>query len=293
MNPADETAINKEPTERPSAGAAAGPHDNLEEQVHNLEEQLHDSTLKDLQRTNHQSKPARDLDEQLQVSVEALLHPNPPPKPVEEVDDLLLAISHHLDDEASERKAIRNRLLAIDSAMERLASRGFRYLVALCIGVAAILAWQSYGEAPKQIIATRAPELGWSPEAKQRIASWMQQLGWTKPAVVESKAAPVTQTAPMVAAKQQTTALDPQQVQQIKADVGAVREAVERQLAEMRKTVEQLAAGQELMVREVDRLQAANEEILAKIPTPPPKRPAPARKPALIAPPTARAPPHP
>jgi hypothetical protein len=209
---------------------------------------------------------------------------------VEEVDDLLLAISHHLDDEASERKAIRNRLLAIDSAMERLASRGFRYLVALCIGVAAILAWQSYGEAAKQIIATRAPELGWSPEAKQRIASWMQQLGWTKPAVVESKAAPVTQTAPMVAAKQPTTALDPQQVQQIKADVGAVREAVERKLAEMRKTVEQLAAGQELMVREVDRLQAANEEILAKIPTPPPKRPAPHAKPTPTAPPPSRAP---
>jgi hypothetical protein len=76
----------------------------------NLEEQLHDVILKDLQCTDHQSKPAEDfgsdgqLDEQLRVSVEALLHPNPPPKPVEEVDDLLLAISHHLDDEASERK---------------------------------------------------------------------------------------------------------------------------------------------------------------------------------------------
>jgi hypothetical protein len=44
-------------------------------------------------------------------------------------------------------RAISNRLLAIDNAMERLASRGFRYLVAICIGVAAILAWQSYGEA--------------------------------------------------------------------------------------------------------------------------------------------------
>jgi hypothetical protein len=164
-------------------------------------------------------------------------------------------------------------------------------LVALCIGVAVILAWLSYSEAAKQIIATKAPELGWSPEAKQMIAGWVQQLGWTKPPVVESKAAPLNQTAPQtVAAKPPTTALDPQQVQQIKADVGAVREAVERQLAEMRKTVEQLAAGQELMVREVDRLQAANEEILAKIPTPPPKRPAPHAKPTPTAPPPSRAP---
>jgi hypothetical protein len=45
--------------------------------------------------------------------------------------------------------------------------RGFiRYLVAICIGVAATLAWQSYGEAAKQIIATRAPEMGWSPDSK-------------------------------------------------------------------------------------------------------------------------------
>ena len=64
----------------------------------------------------------------------------------------------------------------------RRASRSFvRYLIAICVGVAATLAWQSYGEATKQIIAMRAPQLGWSPEAQQMIAGWVQQLGWTKP----------------------------------------------------------------------------------------------------------------
>src|SRR6516225_4307803 len=192
MNPADETAAKIEPTERQLAGVVPGSIDKL--------------------------------DEQLRVSVEALLHPSPPPKPVEEVDDLLSAISRHLDDEASERKAIRNRLLAIESAMERLASRGFRYLVAICIGVAAILTWQSYGEAAKQIIATRAPELGWSPEAKQMIASWVQQLGWTKPPVVESKAAPVARNvAPKAPA---TPFIDPEQVQQMARDLAALRQTV-------------------------------------------------------------------
>src|SRR6516162_6608837 len=257
MNPADETAAKIEPTERQLAGVVPGSIDKL--------------------------------DEQLRVSVEALLHPSPPPKPVEEVDDLLLAISRHLDGEASERKAIRNRLLAIDNTMERLASRGFRYLVAICIGVAAILAWQSYGEAAKQIIATRAPELGWSPEAKQMIASWVQQLGWTKPPVVESKAAPVIQTAPEMVAPKAPAApsLNPQQVQQIETNIAAV---VERHLADVRATVEQLAASQDQMMREITKLQAANQEILEKIPTPPPKRPAPARKPTPIAPPSSRAP---
>jgi hypothetical protein len=190
------------------------------------------------------------------------------------VDDLLLAISRHIDDEASERKTIRNRLLAIENTMERLASRGFRYLVAICIGVAAILAWQSYGGAAKQVIATRAPGLGWSPEAKQRIAGWMQQLGWTKPLVVESKPAPVTQTAPeTVAAKAPATpSLDPQQVKQIEADIATVRQAVERRLGDVRATVERLAASQDQMAREIEKLQAADMEILEKISTPPPKR---------------------
>jgi hypothetical protein len=106
------------------------------------------------------------------------------------------------------------------------------------------------------------------------IAGWMQQLGWTKPLVVGSKSAPVTQTAPeTVAAKGPATpSLDPQQVKQIEADIAAVRQAVERHLADMRATVEQLAASQDQMAREIEKLQAADMEILEKIPTPPPKR---------------------
>jgi hypothetical protein len=231
------------------------------------------------------------LDEQLRVSVEALLHPSASSIPEEEVDALLLAISHHLDDEASERKKIHNRLRAIENEMGRLTSRGFRYLVALCIGLAAILAWQSYGEAAKQVIAKRAPELGWSPEAKQVIANWMQQLGWTKQSAIESKAAPVTQAAPAtVAAKQPTPALDPQQIRQIEADIAAVRQAVEWHLGDVQATVERLTAGQDEMAREIEKLQAANQEILEKIPTSPPKRPALARKPIPTAPSHSQAP---
>jgi hypothetical protein len=51
----------------------------------------------------------------------------------------------------------------------RPASRGFvRFLVAICIGIAGTLAWQSYGDSTKQIIAKRAPELGWSGQANDR-----------------------------------------------------------------------------------------------------------------------------
>lgn len=69
MNPADKMAAKIKPTERPTAGVA-GSIDKL--------------------------------DEQLRVSVEALLHPSPPRPPVEELDDLLSAIDRHLDEESSE-----------------------------------------------------------------------------------------------------------------------------------------------------------------------------------------------
>src|SRR6516165_6719353 len=90
MDPADEMAVKVVPAERPAGGAVAGSIDKL--------------------------------DEQLRVSVEALLHPSPPRPPVDELGDLLSAIDHHLDDEASERKKIYNRLLVIQSEMERPAS---------------------------------------------------------------------------------------------------------------------------------------------------------------------------
>jgi hypothetical protein len=96
-------------------------------------------------------------------------------------EDVQTLLSRHLDEEASERRAIYFRLQAIESAVKRRPSRGVvRYLVAVGVGVAATLGWQSYGETTKQLIATNAPELGWSPETKQLITSWVQQLGWTK-----------------------------------------------------------------------------------------------------------------
>ena len=243
MNPANEMAAEIEPTERPAS--------------------------------------IDKLDGQLRVCVEALLHPSPPRPPVEELDDLLLAISHHLDQETSERKKIYHRLAAIENEVKRPASRGFAgYLLAICIAVAATVAWQSYGQPAKRMIATSAPKLGWSPEAKQMIANWVQQLGWTKQSGGPEGAPP---TVANVSKAPPALSPDPRQMQQIEADVVAMRQAVE-----------QIAAGQDQMAGQITKLQAAEEETLAKIAAPPAKRPAtPARKPTPIAtPPSSRAPTH-
>jgi len=216
-------------------------------------------------------------------------------------DEVLLGILHRLDDGTSERKKAYDRLLAIENEMKRRGSRGgfARYLVAICIGVAATLAWQSYGEVPKQIIAAKAPELGWSPETKQMIASWVQQFGLTRPpASPESTAvrpslpaqvATVAQTVPAAVVPKAPAApsIGPEQVHQIAVD-----------LAALGQTVDQLAASQDQMVHQIDTLQTSNQEILAsnreileKIPAPPPSPTvAPTHKPTTRTPPSPRAP---
>lgn len=203
-------------------------------------------------------------DQQLRTILENLQRAGRQGSRVEQDD--LLGITHH---ETSEREAIYHRLVAIENEMKRRGSRGFvRYLVAICIGVAATLAWQSYGDAVKQIIATRAPELGWSPQAKQMIASWT--LGWTKPPASPEKIAPET------AAPKAPPVPDPAQVQQITQSLATVRE-----------TLQELAGGQDSMGRDIAQLESAVAEILLKIPEAPPQPPAdPARKP----PPSSRAP---
>jgi hypothetical protein len=263
MNPADEMTAKIEAPESTSAPADFG-------------SQLDDrAPVADLERANNQRRPVEDL------------------------HSLLLRISHHLDYETSERSTIYYRLLAIDAQAKKiehqtkrraLRSLG-RYLIVICIAVAGTLAWQSYGEATKQVIATRAPDLGWSPQSKQMIASWVQELGWTKPSPKSETSAspavtappqplPVVQTAAEAAASNApaSPSIDPEQVQQII-----------QTLTTLQQSVDQLANTQQQMARQITSLQSADSEILSRVPAPPPLPPiAPARRP--IAAPSARAP---
>jgi hypothetical protein len=51
--------------------------------------------------------------------------------------------------------------------LRKRASRAVtRFLIAFCIGVVATLAWQSYGDAAREVIANSSPQLGWlAPQA--------------------------------------------------------------------------------------------------------------------------------
>jgi Cysteine rich repeat len=214
------------------------------------------------------------VSEQLRATFKDLLRPNPQPKPGGDLHEVMAGIGRHLQNESLAIKTISDRLLVIENQTKKRSSRWFaRYLLAICIGAAAILAWQSYGEAAKQMFAAKAPELGWSPETKQMIANWVEQLGWTKPPATPERTAvrsSATETPQATSVEPENVtpkapaapSVDPEQVHQIAMDLTALRQ-----------TVDQLAANQDKIGRNIDRLQAADQEILVKIPESPPSPP--------------------
>jgi hypothetical protein len=199
--------------------------------------------------------------------------PNPQPMLAEGMHEVFIGIGRHLNNATAALETIHGQLLAIQQQTKRRSPGGFaRYLLAMCIGVAVLLAWQSYSEA-----------------ARQLIAGWVPQLGWSKtPVVAENTAAK-----PFVPGTQQALkapvapSIDPEQVHQIASDVAA-----------QRQTMVEIAAGQDQLAHVVDRLQGAVDrlqgavsEILVKMPEPPPPPPVaaviPAPKPiapAILAP---------
>src|SRR5262249_3910050 len=167
-------------------------------------------------------------------------------------DDLHSGFTPYLHLEALERKAIYDRLVAIENQMKRRGSGWFtRSLVAILIGVAAPLAWQSYGEnSPVR------PSAFETPQAATVIAP--------------ENVAPIAPAAP---------SLDPEQVHHLALDVAALRQ-----------TADQIAAGQDEVKRAIVKLASGVVEVLVRLPAPLPPQPpaAPARKPTPTAPPPAR-----
>jgi hypothetical protein len=156
--------------------------------------------------------------------------------------------------DATVRPANQDQVPSKRPSLGRRASRDLaRFLITFCIGVAATLAWQSYGDAAREMIARSSPQLGW----------------------LAAQAAPIAQPDTIVSA---VPAAPSPELRAMSLGLAAVRQSVDQLVA-------QFAAGQEQMTRDIIKLEAAEQEILHKISSPPP-RPAevPARKPVQLAP---------
>src|SRR5712664_3964713 len=106
-----------------------------------------------------------------------------------------------------------------------------RFFIAVLIGIGATLAWQSHGDAAREMVVARAPLLG-----------WLLSVSTTK--------------SPAVAA----TAPDPvQQLEPLASNLDVERRGVER-----------LAAQKEQLARKIATLQAVDEDISLPVSSPRP-----------------------
>lgn len=142
-----------------------------------------------------------------------------------------------------------------------LGKRGIlaRVAITVCLGAAAIWAWQSYGSAAKDMIATGALPFGWilarpapTPDAAQAQAAAPPAVAASAPPPAQGASQAASQAASMT---QPATTAAPVAVssdEQVKT--------MARDLAALRQTVEQLAAGQEKLTREMATLQAVKPQ---------------------------------
>jgi hypothetical protein len=146
-------------------------------------------------------------------------------------------------------------------SFRKRASRSLaRFLIAFCIGVAATLAWQSYGDGARDIVARSTPPLAWL--------------------------APQAGTAASPAPSP-----DLEQIKAMSLGLAVVRQS----LGQLAALVAQSVADQEQMARDITQLQGTEQDILDKISSTLPSRPAaaPARKPVPLTPAPLTPPPAP
>jgi hypothetical protein len=122
----------------------------------------------------------------------------------------------------------------IASDRPSIGRRILRTLIAVLLGIGTTLAWQSHGDAARDMIVARAPALG-----------WLLPVSTTKsPAMAAPAPNPVQQLEPLAS-----------------------------NLDLVRRSVEQLAANQELMVQNIATLQVVADDIRQRMSTTPPPAP--------------------
>ena len=137
-----------------------------------------------------------------------------------------------------------------------------RYLIAVGVGVGATLAWQSYGDAAKQLVGDWAAQHRWS-------VAWLsfgakQALPGSPTIAAEPQSRPAVQafTSDAAAAKPA-----PDVVGETTLPNSSDIERVEGMIATISEKVEQLATGQEQMASDIAKLKTAEQEIRQKIST--------------------------
>jgi hypothetical protein len=156
--------------------------------------------------------------------------------------------------------------LPINSSVKRALLALVRFLITFCIGAAAILAWQSYGDATRGIIANSYLRFGWlAPQTEPVAQNTPDVIAPTAPAApspdqqqsnvtsldLDAMRQSIDQIANNMAANQEQIARG---VDRIAAGVAASQERITH-------SVDQLAVSQEWLTREITKLEEIEQSI--------------------------------
>lgn len=145
-----------------------------------------------------------------------------------------------------------NLLIGVEpSIVRRLLGAGARFSIAVLIGVCATLLWQSFGKEAREMLSTQVPSLRWLSDATATSTLDSQ-------AVAKKTAGPQSPSATGAAA----TAINPPELAQL--------EPIARDLAALRRSLEDLVAKQDQIGQSIATTQAATQEIKQKMSSRPP-----------------------
>ncbi len=215
----------------------------------------------------------------------AVLQHEEPPKAMLEPPDLHVDLADRVTSAASEVPPPDPALRPAHASKASFGGRVARMLLAVCVGAGAIVGWQSYGEAAREMLATWAPQLvaaAPAPSQAEKIAE--QQPASTEAAQQQPAAQPVATAAAAPAAENavpQPAAAAPAALAPA-PELAPMIEDMAREIASLRQTIEQLKTGQQQISREL--AKAIEHEPRRKTATPAPK-------PAVAAPRTPAPPP--
>jgi len=134
-----------------------------------------------------------------------------------------------------------------------------RFLIMFCIGVAATFAWQSYGDAARERIASSYPQLGWlAPQAARIARSGPDTIGLAdqqRSDVTSLDLDAMRQSIDRIANNMATSQEQiTRSVDRIAASVAASQERITR-------SVDQLGVSQEWLTREITKLEEIEQSI--------------------------------
>jgi peptidoglycan hydrolase CwlO-like protein len=175
--------------------------------------------------------------------------------------------------------------LPANSRVKRSLLALVRFLITLCIGVAATLAWQSYGDAARAMIANSYPQLGWlAPQTESVAQNAPDVIALAAPATPSPDQQQSNVKSPDLDAMQQSIEQMAANQEQITRGVDRIAASVAASQERITRSVDQLAVSQDWLTREITKLEEIEQSIRYRNsePSPPSPRPASASAPKPV-----------